>query len=93
MLRLEANGSTGEGVVAVKGFLSEEPRVGWVDAGGARLLPAPFPQCSQRGRAPAPAPLMSTQAEETPGPLPNVPKTGWEGGQAEEFREFFFFNP
>lgn len=41
MLRLEANGSTGEGVVAAKGFLSEEPRVGWVDAGGARLLPAP----------------------------------------------------
>jgi len=69
MLRLEANGSTGEGAVAGKGFLSNEPWVRWGDAGRARRLPAPCPQCSQRGQAPAPSPapawpLMSTQAEE-----------------------------
>lgn len=67
VLRLEADGTTGEGVVAVKGFLSSEPWVRWGNAGRARLLPAPFPQCAQWGRAPVPAPvwlLMSTLAEE-----------------------------
>lgn len=69
MLRLEANGSTGGGVVAVRGSISKELWVRWADAGGARLLPIPFPQRSQQGRAPAlfPAPmwpLMSSQAEE-----------------------------
>lgn len=67
MLRLEPDGTTAEGVVAVKGFPSGETWVRWVNAGRAWLLPAPFPQCAQWGRAPASAPVWprtAIQAEE-----------------------------
>lgn len=99
VLRLEADGTTGEDVVAVKGFLSSEPWVRWVNTGGARRLPAPFVQCTQWGQAPVPASChccpprqKRLYISETPGPFPNVPKGREEehgSNQAEEFRDFF----